>query len=308
MVAFLSDLKPAALDSLNNSNTGPKSILYSLAIEHIEIRDSKNILLERFDNNPGSPDYPKFQQAMYVLIETGLSTEVTMEKQPLSAPMDVESLNQNMRALVSAYALPGVVIMPADTKVKGKPAFQLFRVNQEVRMCIQRQKNDQLINSEFTEAAFCASNVGGIANRAVAIKPKAQIHDGKVTDNPDNKKTLIIKLRSTRNIFDFLGQLVNLQNGPDAKIIRVKNSDIFQYKAEDITAPMTEENSAPLFLVEKNKNTSNPITSVDYRGNTYSIPSEKNGATNMVMVILSEILTLNKVPGSIPVSPAVLIK
>jgi len=302
MVSFLSDLKPEAIDSLMNSDTGPKSILYSLVIDYIEVRDSNNKTIEKFVNNPHSPDYEKFQKALYTLIDTGLNTEVVMEKQVLSAPMDVETLNKNMQAMVAAYALPGTVVIPADKPVNGKPAFQLVRVTQQTRMCITRDDSHSLIDSEFTDAAFCSASVGGIAHRAIHTKTV------KNENQVDNKKTLVIKLRSTRNIFDFLGQLLHLQNGSHPRIIRVKNSDMFAYDRKTIDAPMDDTNSAPLFLVEKNKNTSNPLTTVTYRGNTYSIPSENNGATNMVIVILSEILTLNKVPGSIPPSPAVLIK
>ncbi len=302
MVSFLSDLKPDAIDSLMNSDTGPLSILYSLVIDYIEVRDGKNNVLEKFTNNPDSPKYEDFQKALYRLIDSGLKTEVVLEKQVLSAPMDVETLNKNMTALVAAYALPGTAVIPADTPVNGKPAFQLVRVNQQVRMCLQRTDTEKLVDAQFTDAAFCNSAAGGIGTRAAPTKSDKK--DGQA----DNKKSLIIKMRSTRNIFDFLGQLLNMQNGPEPRIIRVKNSDIFKFDRASLTAPMDEKNSAPLFLVEKNKNTSNPITAVNYRGNSYAIPSQNNGATSMIIVILSEILTLNKVPGSIPPSPAVLIR
>lgn len=305
MVSFLSDLKPEAIDSLMNSDTGPKSILYSLVVEYIEVRDSKNKTLEKFVNNPHSPEYEKFQKALYTLIDAGLSTEVVMEKQVLSAPMDIDTLNKNMQAMVAAYALPGTAVIPADTPVNGKPAFQLVRVNQQTRMCITRNESQLLIDSEFTDAAFCHNATGGIAHRAVSVKPTKK--DDK-KDSVDNKKTLVIKLRSTRNIFDFLGQILHLQNGSHPRTIRVKNSDLFAIDKASLVAPMDETNSAPLFLVEKNKQTGKPITSISYQGDYYAIPSENNGATNMVLVILSEILTLNKVPGSIPPSPAVLIK
>lgn len=306
MVSFLSDLKPEAIDSLMNSDSGPKSILYSLIVEFIEVRDSKNKTIEKFQNNPYSPDYPKFQEALYTLIDAGLSTEVVLDKQVLSAPMDVDTLNKNMVALVAAYALPATAVVPADSQINGKPAFQLVRINQQTRMCINRKESEKAIDDQFTDAAFCNATQGGIAQRAINEKS----HSKKAKGDPgvDNKKTLVIKLRSTRNVFNFLGMLVNLQTQTDPKIIRVKNSDMFEIDPATLKAPMDETNSAPLFLVEKNKNTSQPITTVTYRGQTYSIPSKDNGATNMVMVILSEILTLNKVPGSIPASPAVLIK
>jgi hypothetical protein len=305
MASFLSDIKPDAIDSLTNNDAGPKSVLYTLVIEFIEVRDNKNKVLAKYNNNPYDPEYPKFQQALYRLIDAGLSTEIVMNKQVLSAPMDADTMNKNMRALVASAALPGAVVMPADTSINGKPALQLVRIMPETRMCINKDVSNKLIDAKLTEEAFCSSENGGIAHRANKIKDHSK---KKIGSNDESKKTLVIKLRSTRNVFDFLGMVVNLQNRPDPVILKIKNSDLFETDPSAIDAPMDEKNAAPLFIVEKNKSTSSPITSIQYRGQTYSIPSENNGATNMVIVLLSELLTLNKVPGSIPPSPSVLIK
>ena len=66
----------------------------------------------------------------------------------------------------------------------------------------------------------------------------------------------------------------------------------------------------PLFVVKKGASSSDSLLSVTYQGETYSIPRENNNDsnTNQVLVMLSQMLTLTKVPGSIPLSPAVLIK
>jgi hypothetical protein len=47
---------------------------------------------------------------------------------------------------------------------------------------------------------------------------------------------------------------------------------------------------------------------LEYRGATYSIPDDSNSFSREVMVLLSQLLTLNKISGSIPPSPAVLVK
>ena len=65
----------------------------------------------------------------------------------------------------------------------------------------------------------------------------------------------------------------------------------------------------PLFVVEKNPSKkSNALSQIDYEGDVYSIPANDNGYTSMVMNILTQLLTLNKVSGTIPPSPAVLIR
>lgn len=305
MTSFLSDLKPEAIDSLTNNDVGPKSILYSLVIEQIELRDSKNLLIEKWVNDPNLDTYRNFQQALYRLIDTGLSTEVILQKQVLSAPMDIATLNKNMTALVAAYALPGTAVLPAKG-LDGKPAFQLVRITPMTRMCLNKRPSEAELESQFTEGAFCNSGESGIEPRAKGQAVSATDPGAKAPT--DDKKTLVIKLRSTRNIFDFMGSIVALQTGPNPKIIRVKNSDLFTSDRKYLMDEADESNSFPLLLVEKNKPMADSIVTVNYLGNKYSIPAAKTSASREVLTLLAEILTLNKVPGSIPASPAVLIK
>ena len=100
-----------------------------------------------------------------------------------------------------------------------------------------------------------------------------------------------------------------MQNATNnAKIIRVKNSALFGINPKIIDMPDDENNSFPLFIVEKNQSISNPIAKVTYMGDTYSIPNDGKSASSTVFTLISGMLTLNKVAGSIPPSPAVLIK
>jgi len=64
----------------------------------------------------------------------------------------------------------------------------------------------------------------------------------------------------------------------------------------------------PLFIVNKDRSVGKSLTSVTYQNETYTVPSDSNSYTREVLTLLSQLLTLNKVPGSIPASPAVLIK
>ena len=76
------------------------------------------------------------------------------------------------------------------------------------------------------------------------------------------------------------------------------------------TGPYTADGkvSLPMFKVDKDATNIAAIASVEYGGNRYLIPKENAGYSNMVLDIASTLLTLNKIPGSIPASPAVLIK
>ena len=69
-----------------------------------------------------------------------------------------------------------------------------------------------------------------------------------------------------------------------------------------------QSNQHALLVVQKNA--TGPyfasVNSLD--GNKYSIPATNNGYSTQVINLVSQLLTLNKVAGSVPPSPAVLIK
>jgi hypothetical protein len=308
MTAFLSRLKPEALQSLIDISTGPKEILYTLTVDTIEVYDlATNRVKELFVNNPLLPEYPKFQEILYELIKHGLSTETVAERVPMSPVMSHETVKDNVRALVEAAAHPGIMLLPAKLP-NGQPGQQLARMIAMTRMCLVRHQDKPVeraaLEQKFSSGAFCASEVpGATPGSSDTTKTPEQIKS-------DSKKlALIIKLRSTRKIFDFLGTLMSMQLGPEKKYVTLKASS-----ALDLSTPSQPVQAAtpnydfPLFVIQKNNTQDAALATVNYRGNAYSIPETNSGASRQVLVALSQILTLNKVPGSIPSSPAVLIK
>lgn len=292
--SFLTPIQPQTIQNLINNDLFPKSILYTLVIDRIEILNPKGDTIKSFVNDPFDPNYKNFQVALYRLLDSGLATETTTQKQALSPPMTVKELNQNMSALVSSYALPGVTLLPADNSNPKNPTFQLARISSQSRMCLNKRSPETKIEDQFAETAFCSST--------------DTMSNGSNSDlQSKNKNSLAIKLRSTQKVFHFLGSLVDLQNSTN-KVIRVKNSALFTLDPKIIDMPDDENNSFPLFVVEKNKSVSNPIAKVTYMGDTYSIPNDRKNASSTVFTLVSGMLTLNKVSGSIPPSPSVLIK
>lgn len=300
MSSFLSDIRPEIVASLTNNQVGPKSILYSLVIDTIELRDKNNVVISKYFNNPYLPNYEEFQKALYVLIEAGLSTEIVMEKQIVSAPMSADALNRNLVASVAAQAQPGTMVVPVKTG--GTTQYQIVRMIPTTRMCLNKQSEELVLGHTFANSAFCNSEAVGILPKK-ALMPATATALSHAGVNKDSR--LVIKLRSTRNVFDFLGTLVNLQNGNPPRMIKVMNSD-----AIALNPSLINDNSSaiPLFIVDKGRSATKAITSVSYQGEIYSVPSDSNSYTREVLNLLSQLLTLNKVPGSIPASPAVLIK
>ena len=68
-------------------------------------------------------------------------------------------------------------------------------------------------------------------------------------------------------------------------------------------------NKYALIVVNKNKSTKKSFSSIEsLDGNIYSIPNEDSGYSALAIKLLTEFMSLQKIPGSIPPSPAVLIK
>ena len=307
MTAFLSRLRPEAIQSLTDNTAGPKAILYTLTVDTIEVYDlATNTVKELVVNNPLLPDYPRFQEVLYSLIKHGLSTETVIERIPVAPVMSEQTSKDNMRALVEASSHPGVMLLPAKLP-NGQPGYQLTRLMPTTRMCLMPQ-NDATeraaLEQKFSSGAFCAPDVPGTTPGAHQTTKTAE-----QVKSDSKKLALIIKLRSTRKVFDFLGWLTLMQLGQEPKYVTLKASSA---AASGTTThsdqPAITNYEFPLFVIHKNNTQEPALAKVNYRGNTYSIPETNSGASRQVFVLLSQILTLNKVPGSIPASPAVLIK
>jgi hypothetical protein len=70
-----------------------------------------------------------------------------------------------------------------------------------------------------------------------------------------------------------------------------------------------ESNQYALLVVRKNDPSGKSFASIkNLDGDIYSIPTENNGYSAMVIRIISQLLSLNKIPGSIPSSPGILLR
>lgn len=300
MVSFLSDMKPEVIASLSNSQTAAKTVLYSLAIESLEAQDPNGNSLLKLDNNPYSPDFPEFQRILYTLIRGGINVEQIATPMPLSAPMSSEEVNKNMMAIATASNLPGTGLMPVKLS-NGQPGYQLMRMMPQARICLIEKMADNTLSFQVDQSAYCKTPTPASAAAGGKKEPSAKAAQA---DNRPSR-ILVIKLRSVRNVFDFLGALVNLQNQPTPKYVYVVDP---RSLPADATVEQVKEAALPLFVVKKGATIQDPLMSVKYQGDNYSIPADSSSFTRQVLVLVSQMLTLTKVPGSIPVSPAVLIK
>lgn len=301
MRSFLSDLQPEDIAMLANNNAGPKSVLYSLVIENVQIRDSYGNVIQSWNNDPKSPNYAEFQHILYRLIDSGLRTEVVNQREVLSGPVDLDFVSQNLDKVIPFYTMPGVRLVPTQGKAKSG-LYEFVRFTPVTRMCLTKNQNEATLEKQFTDSAFCNPH---FKNSDIPHNLIGDLSNPGITH--EDKHTLAIKLRSPRNIYAFLGAIVSLQLQSNPKIIKVKDSDLFASNPSAVFDLNDDASSLPLFVVSKDSSFAKPVVRVNYRGSTYSIPSDRASRSREVLVLLSEILTLSKVPGSIPASPTVLL-
>ena len=301
MKPFLSAIQPEIVGYLSANQAAPKSVLYSLVIDSIDVVTDKKDVIASFVNDPSKEDYLSFQRVLYVLVAAGLSVEPTFMKVPQSPVMDEATMRASMGMFTAALA-SGITVDEIATP--GRPKrYQLVRLVPQFRMCLNRTDGQILFGDSLAASMYCTQTFKARAPSRTATEL------GKLLSGLGSQTykdlSISIKLRSTRNVFDFLGQIVSMQDSEKPTIVKIFNPEALEAKPNSTVEDFPP---VPLFIVHKNQRLANTLTALEYRGATYSIPDDSNSFSREVMVLLSQLLTLNKIAGSIPPSPSVLVK
>jgi hypothetical protein len=301
MKPFLSAIQPEIVGYLSANQAAPKSVLYSLVIDSIDVVTDKKDVIASFVNDPSKEDYLSFQRVLYVLVAAGLSVEPTFMKVPQSPVMDEATMRASMGMFTAALA-SGITVDEIATP--GRPKrYQLVRLVPQFRMCLNRTDGQILFGDSLAASMYCTQTFKARAPSRTATELGKLLAD--FGNQTYKDLSISIKLRSTRNVFDFLGQVVSMQNAEKPTIVKIFNPEALEAKPNSTVEDFPP---VPLFIVHKNQRLANTLTALEYRGATYSISDDSNSFSKEVMVLLSQLLTLNKIAGSIPPSPAVLVK
>ena len=301
MKPFLSPIQPEVVGFLTANQAAPKSVLFSLVIEAIDIVNENKEVMLSFVNDPSSKEYESFQRALYILVAAGLTVEQVPFKMPMGPVMDEATMRASLGMFTSAIAT-GVTVDEIVTPGRPK-TYRLVRLMPQSKLCLNKTDSEVLFGQSLSPANYCQQQF----KRQVASRTATELASLLKGSQDQSQKNLLvnIKLRSTRNVFDFLGDVVALQNADKPSVVKIFNPDLLNAGA-DIN--MANYPPVPLFVVQKNQRISNAFTSLNYRGDTYALPADSGSFTKDVMVLLSQLLTLNKIAGSIPASPSVLVK
>ncbi len=115
--------------------------------------------------------------------------------------------------------------------------------------------------------------------------------------------TLIVRIRSTNNVFEYLGQVVRAQLSDNPYLVTLPSTET------TFNSNRGKLNQNALLIVNKDKPTQKAFATIEgLDGDIYSIPSVDNGYSPLAIKLLSQLMSLQKIPGSIPASPSVLLK
>jgi hypothetical protein len=232
-----------------------------------------------------------------------LTVEVVTTKTAISPPIDPSSLQKSFHGFgssIDAGLINGSVVLD-QIKFKGSNAYQLSRVTSIPRLCLNKFRTQEILGDLLNQSAYC--NDSPKYNRQGHDFSKTLAFLSEIL--PEKKDMeIVISLRSPGNVFNFLGSVVKAQlDSEHAKTINVQPSgSVFDPYNKKYYSPQ------PLFMVYKNARLPNPAATVIYRGDTYQINGDDNTYTNDVMEFVSTLVTIAKIPGSIPASPSVLVK
>ena len=176
---------------------------------------------------------------------------------------------------------------------KQEAYYQLMLMNEVITLCFGESSFVDEVKNSFGSSYLCA--------KPVASSKEKTASSGITSDTPPvaGKTSIAFGVRSNRDIYQYLGEILKIQNGRPDFQVGINLTDGSGQKSSELV---------PILVVKKNQKLDNPLASVSYRGNTYEIPSKDNGFSPVVINMMAQLLNLNKVAGSIPASPAVLIK
>jgi len=244
----------------------PREVIFSLLIESIEIKQPDQKPVTYF-NSPLDPTYQKFNEALYEMLNEGLELEpVFQSNAPVKNPNDSNSNKKTS----------------SGTESSTQPSAQIL---QDFRLCLKHNPDQVTLKRNYDPVHYCG----------ISLNEK---------DLFNGKARFVIRMRSPKNIFNYLGDVINAQQ---------KESPIY------VTLPPTPETKNRkegqsrryvLFVVQKNPpiNLATYASAVGTYRDEYAIPKENNGYSPLVMDLLSNMIILNKISGSLPQQPAVLIR
>lgn len=285
--SYLNELPKETVKYFSHNHI-PKEVLLSLVVDEFEIfyPNGKSTVLI---NNPLRPDHAQFQQYLYKLINEGFTAQLIDTSEKLGPPLTVEKVAPRFgdKAFVMFKESNISLKQVSDSQ---NPLYQPTQISSKYKLCINSDMYaNYLPAKKYGERLFCEE-----ANDETLLKTSAA---------KKRQPTLIVRIRSTNNVFEYLGQVIKAQLAEKPYLVTLPPT------ATTFNSKVGESNEYALLVVNKNKSAPNDFATIEgLAGGVYSIPSANHGYSTLSIKLLSQLMSLQKIPGSIPASPSVLLK
>jgi len=269
----------------------PKELLFNLLVDRVQISDGNHT--NTYVNDPNDEHYNDFLITLKNLLSLGLTTENVQDLVPFGPPLTAADAKNPQ--LLSAIVPAGILITPVGSGADVH--YQMMKPVQSARFCFTGGGPDL---PKLPDSALC-QNVKKQTEAAV-VGPQGQqsFHTGSAMPGFENA-SLAVTIRSTRDVFNYLGNLIYQQaEDPTRFHLRLQSKEA---KAYNYLGKGDE-----MLVVLKNQARSDDLVHVEYRGATYSIPVDHQGNSALVFTVVSQILNLSKSVNLIPTTSAVVVR
>lgn len=300
MTSFYREIPLDILDFRGTERLRPRAIDFMLAIDSIHGINKDGVIQFKAENDPLSKDYDNFQSIFRILLELGLRVEKITKKTPIGPAIEAsKSGPSNLTDSVVNGISNGTFSLDESVK-NNKIYYQLNKIETSSRLCVNKFRTQQIVGNLLSPKTYCTNS----EQPPTSEENFSEYLNWVKTTYPNlNNLELSFKLRSTGNIFDFLGNVLIAQSThPEREIM------IYPSLTDMKTTFALYNKPTTLFKIYRNEPNIAAATKVTYKGNTYTIAADDNSHTKIVLEYLSTLLTFSKVPGSIPQSPAVIIR
>ena len=294
--SFMGQIPLVAVNALRQSNDDNRELIYSLVLDSIVIvaPDGKTT---RLKNHPQEPEFPEFQNQLNQLVLQGLSTELLESREAIGPTMNGTQVNDIIFKYLDVKDDKRLSLEDVTQKGEKQKTYQMYQNSKTARFCFVKGPHAEAIKQRYGDDLFCQD-----ALDTVSTPPPLQEQSSSASKKHYD---LGFNIRSTLGVFSYLGHVVKIQTqAKDPRLVLLKS-----IPAPGATDTFTTHADMPLLVVQKNRSGFAKIfAEIDYEGDTYTIPAEGAVHSSQVMSLLYGFVGLNKVPGAIPQSPAVLIK
>lgn len=284
LTGLLTPISPSAMHFYTSQRI-PRELLFHLFIERVDLVGKTQT--DSFVNDPTQKNYSKFIETLNLLLELGITTESGAFAVPVGPPITAEALSRGGVPALIQGATSGLQFAPVSGATGME--YQLQKWQSAVTFCFKRSpSNEKLLGA----SAFC--------NDPGKTRP-ASANQNQTFTFQYADKSLAIVIRSTREIFNYLGSQIYMQ-------IQEKSGTPLTLRSQEAKDLNYMKLGDQLLVVKKNQTRSDDLYRVEYRGDTYSVPAQGPGYTPLVFTILSQVVTLSKAVNLIPASAPVLVR